>query len=70
MIAFSFDVKAYEAINHHPLKRHIDDFEKILYGTNSEMFVITEIDDWVYCTSLPNTLSSSECILIIRYKRR
>jgi predicted nucleotidyltransferase len=28
---YTFDVKAYESINHEPLKHHIDEFGKILY---------------------------------------
>ena len=28
---YTFDVKAYESIKHEPLKRHIDEFGKILY---------------------------------------
>jgi predicted nucleotidyltransferase len=30
-LPYTFDVKAYNAIKHPPLKRHIDDFGKILY---------------------------------------
>lgn len=33
-LPYTFDVKAYDAIDHHPLKRHIDEFGKILYGIN------------------------------------
>ena len=35
-LPYTFDVKAYEAIKHPPLKRHIDEFGKTLYvGQNS-----------------------------------
>jgi hypothetical protein len=42
MIAFTFDIQVYDAIKHPPLKDHIDEVEKTLYGTNSNMFVILE----------------------------
>jgi len=32
---YTFDVKAYESIKHEPLKRHIDEFGKILYVVQS-----------------------------------
>ncbi|MBU1259857.1 MAG: nucleotidyltransferase domain-containing protein [Planctomycetes bacterium] len=31
-LPYTFDVKAYERIKHSPLKRHIDEFGKILYS--------------------------------------
>ncbi len=31
-LPYTFDVKAYESIGHEPLKRHIDEFGKTLYG--------------------------------------
>ncbi|OHB76523.1 MAG: hypothetical protein A2Z25_03040 [Planctomycetes bacterium RBG_16_55_9] len=30
-LPYTFDVQAYESIKHEPLKRHIDEFGKILY---------------------------------------
>jgi len=30
-VPYTFDVKSYESINHEPLKRHIDEFGKVLY---------------------------------------
>jgi predicted nucleotidyltransferase len=30
-LPYTFDVKAYESIGHEPLKRHIDEFGKMLY---------------------------------------
>lgn len=32
-LPYTFDVKAYEMIKHNPLKRHIDEFGKLLYPT-------------------------------------
>jgi predicted nucleotidyltransferase len=34
-LPYIFDVKAYESIKHAPLKRHIDQFGKILYDDQS-----------------------------------
>lgn len=34
-LPYTFDVKAYEAIKHTPLKHHIDEFGKILYGSEA-----------------------------------
>ncbi len=35
-LPYTFDVKAYEAIGHEPLKRHIDEFGKTLYRSPAE----------------------------------
>lgn len=34
-LPYTFDVKAYESIKHASLKRHIDEFGKILYDAQS-----------------------------------
>jgi len=38
-------VRACKAIKHSPLKRHIDEVGKILYGTDTDMFAIPENGD-------------------------
>lgn len=42
---YTFDVKAYEAIKHPPLKRYIDKFGKILYGIDNSIFTVSESVD-------------------------
>jgi len=41
-LPYTFDVKAYEAIKHPPLKRHIDEFGKTLYAIDSGVFSMPE----------------------------
>jgi hypothetical protein len=38
-------IKAYDGINRHPLKRHINEVGKILYGTDTDRFAIPENGD-------------------------
>lgn len=38
-------MKTCKAIMHPLLKRHIDEFGKIIYGTNSDIFTISENGD-------------------------
>jgi len=33
-LPYTFDVQAYESIKHEPLKRHIDEFGRVLYSAN------------------------------------
>jgi len=39
-------LKAYEAIKHPVLKRHIDNFARVLYGTDGDTFAILENADY------------------------